>query len=645
MEIGLRKRASSLIIVMLLLTTVFSVVALVAVDAATQTQGDLNYTVSGGKATVTGYTGSGGAVNIPSTLGGNPTVTIGTSAFKGTAITSVIIPDSVTTIGAMAFDRCAALTSITIGNGVTAIGTSAFYFCNALGSVIIPNSVTTIGNYAFNHCASLASVTFGNSLTSIGTYAFADCYSLTTVNIPASVTSLGGYAFGGCPALTSIIVDPANTVLSSTDGVLYDKANTTIIQYPGAKAGAFTIPSTVISVGYAFAYAMGVTAINVDAGNLYYSSIDGVLFSKDNTTLIQYPLARTGTYSIPENTTSIQGYSFYHCNSLTSLNIPVKTTVIGDYAFRNYTYLSSVSFLGNISYLGTQSFANCSALASITFYGSIVPYYPGYQWTIGDSPSLLGHAYASSTFPVPGNYLNGLLMGAYLSATPTVPGAPTGLTAITMAGSIMLNWTAPSDPGSGVANYLIYRGISAGGESTTPIATVPGLSYSDTTGTAGTPYYYTVRANNTVGVGAASTEAHSTATSATVPTAPQNFKVTGGTNSVTLQWTAPTSDGGSSILTYDIYRSDSGGAWIKIGSVGATTLSYVDSNGGNGNGHQYYVAAVNVIGKGTTTDPKSVGSGASNGGSTDNTAIFAGIGILAVIIVVVLLFLFMKRRK
>jgi hypothetical protein len=216
---------------------------------------------------------------------------------------------------------------------------------------------------------------------------------------------------------------------------------------------------------------------------------------------------------------------------------------------------------------------------------------------------------------------------------------------MTMAGSIMLNWTAPSNPGSGVANYLIYRGTSAGGESTTPIATVPGLSYSDSTGTAGTPYYYIVKANNTVGVGVASAEVHSSATAATVPSAPQNFKVTAGTNSVTLQWSAPTSDGGSSILTYDIYRSDSGGAWTKIGSVGAATLSYVDSNGGTGSGHQYYVAAVNAIGKGTTTDPKSVDSGTSSGGSSDNTAIFAGIGILAVIIVVVLLFLFMKRRK
>ena len=643
MKIVFGKRALSLIFVMLLLTTVLSVVAMVAVDAATEN--GYTYTVGGGKATITAYTGSGGAITIPSALGGNPTVGIGINAFKNTAITSVIIPDTVITINSYAFDRCMALTSITIGSGVTNIGTSAFYFCNALGSVVIPNSVTNIGNYAFNHCALLTSVTFGNSLASIGTYAFADCYSLTTVNIPASLTVLGLAVFSGCPAMTSITVDPANTAFSSIDGVLYDKTSTTIIQYPDGKAGAFTIPSTIISVGYAFAYAMGVTAINVDSGNQHYSSIDGVLFSKDNTTLYQYPLGRAGNYVIPEKTITINGYAFFHCNGLTALSIPVNTTTIGTYGFKNCTNLGSVTFEGNISHLGSQCFANCSALGSILFFGTVAPLYLSSDWAIGGHEGLVGHALASSNFPTPGNVFYGLMMGSYLSSTPTVPGAPTGLTAITMSGSIKLNWTAPSDQGSGIANYLIYRGTSAGGEGSSPIATVLGTSYSDTTGTAGTPYYYTVRANNTVGVGAVSTEVHSTATSATVPSAPQNFKVTAGTNSVTLQWTAPASDGGSGILTYDIYRSDSGGAWNKIGSVGATTLSYVDSNGGSGSGHQYYVAAVNAIGKGTTTDPKSVDSGASNGSSSDSTPIFAGIGILAVIIVVVLLFLYMKRRK
>jgi predicted phage tail protein len=325
------------------------------------------------------------------------------------------------------------------------------------------------------------------------------------------------------------------------------------------------------------------------------------------------------------------------------LTVPINTTYFGTYAFKNCSHLSSVTFLGNVSYLYSQSFANCSSLGSISFFGTVAPTYVSGDWTNGGHAGLVGHALATSNFPAPGNVFYGLMMGSYLSATPAVAGAPTGLTALTMSGSIMLNWTAPSDQGSGIANYLIYRGTSAGGEGSTPMATVLGTSYSDSTVTAGTPYYYVVKANNTVGVSVASAEVHSSATVATAPTAPQNFKATSGDNKVTLQWTAPSNDGGSSILTYEIYRS-TGGDWTKIVSVPAGTLSYVDSTAPSDTSFRYYVVAINSVGKGTSTTPLTVNDKAS-GGSSDNTAIFAGIGILAVIIVVVLLFLFMKRRK
>jgi len=482
-------------------------------------------------------------------------------------------------------------------------------------------------------------------VTTIGSYAFADCYSLTSVNIPASVTSVGSYTFSGCPAMTSITVDPANPNYASHDGSLYSKDNLTLIQFPCGKPGTFELPSTVTAVGYAFAYCVGLTAINVDPANPNYASQDGVLFTKDNKSLVQYPLAKTGDYSIPEGTVSIIGYAFFHCNSITALTVPANTSTFGVDAFKNCTYLSSVTFLGNVSYLSSLSFANCSALSSISFYGTVAPLYVSPDWSSGGHAGLVGHALASSNFPAPGSWWEGLMMGSHLSATPAVPGAPSGLMAMTMSGSIILNWTAPSDPGSGVANYLLYRGTSAGGEASSPIAKVLGTSYSDTGVAAGTPYYYTVRANNTVGIGAVSEEAHSSATSVTVPTAPLNFKVTGGTNQVVLQWTAPSSDGGSSIITYDVYRSDSGGAWSKITSVSAATLSYTDSSAGDGSGHKYYVVAINALGKGTSTDAKSVVSGSNGGNSSDNSAIFAALGILAVVIVVAILFLFLKRRK
>ena len=109
---------------------------------------------------------------------------------------------------------CNSLTSVTIPNSVTSIGEWAFSGCSSLTSVTIPNSVTSIGEGEFNGCESLTSVTIPNSVTSIGGYAFEWCSSLTSVTIPNSVTTIGDYAFCGC-------------------------SNVTIYGYPGTKAEAY----------------------------------------------------------------------------------------------------------------------------------------------------------------------------------------------------------------------------------------------------------------------------------------------------------------------------------------------------------------------------------------------------------------------
>ena len=122
-------------------------------------------------------------------------------------MTSVTIPNSVTSIGGHAFEGCSRLTSVTIPNSVTSIGESAFEGCSSLTSVVIPNSVTSIGANAFSNCTGLTSVTIPNSVTSIGGGAFEGCSRLTSVTIPNSVTSIGSYAFYRCSSLTSVTIE------------------------------------------------------------------------------------------------------------------------------------------------------------------------------------------------------------------------------------------------------------------------------------------------------------------------------------------------------------------------------------------------------------------------------------------------------
>ncbi len=143
-------------------------------------------------------------VYIPSVYKGKPVTSIGKKAFSASNLTSIIIPNSVTSIGEYVFYGCSSLTSIIIPNSVTSIGEYAFFRCSSLTSIIIPNSVTSIGEYVFYGCSSLTSVTLSEKLPIIAGSTFWGCVGLTSITLPESLTSIKRFAFYDCSSLMSI---------------------------------------------------------------------------------------------------------------------------------------------------------------------------------------------------------------------------------------------------------------------------------------------------------------------------------------------------------------------------------------------------------------------------------------------------------
>ena len=327
------------------------------------TFGLFTYTDNGTSITITGYPANAvGAVDIPSTIIGKPVTSIGNSAFFNcTSLTSVTIPASITSIGIIAFEACPLLTSITVDS------LNAFF--SSSDGVLFNKSQTTLIQYPG---AKTGSVTIPASVTSIGNYAFSYCPGPTSVTIPASVTSIGSAAFYPCISMTSITVDLLNSVYSSMDGVLFNKNQTTLIQCPGGITGSVTIPASVTSFGgNAFSHCTSLQAITVDALNSVYGSLDGVVFNKSQTTLIQCPGGKAGNFTIPSGVTVIGGSAFVYCTSLTSVTIPSSVTAIRSFAFYNCTSLTSVTIPASVTSIGDYAFQFCASLTGITIPASV----------------------------------------------------------------------------------------------------------------------------------------------------------------------------------------------------------------------------------------------------------------------------------
>ena len=317
---------------------------------------------------LTKYLGSGGDVVIPDGISAigekafkdcenltsvvipDGVTSIGKYAFSGCkSLTSVIIPNSVKTIDTSAFSSCTSLTNVKISDGISSIDAFVFENCSSLTNINIPDTVTTIGQYAFYDCRSLASITIPDTVTSIESNAFADCIGLASITIPDSVTKIGDGAFAG---VGSIQANEGNENFISLDGNLYNKDMSVLMQYTGN--GNFEIPDSVTSVpSMAFAYS-GLTSVTIPDGitSIQYSTFKNC----SNLTNI----------SIPDTVTSIGGWAFSGCSSLTRINIPKTVTAIESYAFYNCSSLENIDIPDAVTSIEGFTFSGCSSLTSIT---------------------------------------------------------------------------------------------------------------------------------------------------------------------------------------------------------------------------------------------------------------------------------------
>ena len=350
-------------------------------------------------------------------------------AFDGnTNLTSIVIPQKVTSIGSFAFEDCTSLSQVTLQEGLTTIEKCAFMKCNNLQEITLPESLTTIGSNAFSRCnlreltiphslqtiadgttyndnaagvfshnTNLTKVVFQGEDTQIGSYAFYNCYALSQVTLPKGVTTISAATFMGCSSLSSIALPESLAVIKGgaffgcgLESIVFpqslqiiadavDKNGLPNYDYHGAfennyKLTKITIPDKVTSIGsWAFEQCTslsevilpeGLTTIGANAFN-YCSSLKTIQLPK-TVSSISNAFAYSGLVEIeiPERVTALSD-AFNGCSQLKNVILPPTITSIGDNTFKDCKSLPTIALPQSLTAIGKSAFEGCSSLEHI----------------------------------------------------------------------------------------------------------------------------------------------------------------------------------------------------------------------------------------------------------------------------------------
>lgn len=360
------------------------------------------YTVSDSGATVTGSGGNLTDVVIPDTLGGKPVVAIGKDAFSGqSAMTRVVVPDTVVSLGQNAFRYCQALTEINLPAGVTALPNDAFFGCyalaeidltgiNSLGSnalrgcrslteVTIPEGITTLPSSLLEDATGLTQVHLPSTLTAINNYAFYNCKALTEITIPAGITAIPNGAFQKCSALESVQL-PAG-VESIAQNAFRECTKLTQINFPAGLTSIGNEAFRDTCVGQA-ANAVYVLPDSVETfgSSAFYNCGAGLLVAKGSE---RENFVKTNGYTFTYDANTGFRYQYKKVNSVDTLyltaykgpggsvTIPAEAAVIGENAFANNTAVTAVTIPNTVTALDKQAFRYCTSLARVTMADSV----------------------------------------------------------------------------------------------------------------------------------------------------------------------------------------------------------------------------------------------------------------------------------
>ncbi len=290
-------------------------------------------------------------------------------------VKKVVIEEGITNVGTYTLYNLTNLTSVSLPSTLEKIGASAFVNCIRLGTVVIPDNVTEIGSYAFNRCTLLKTIKFSKNLKTIGNSAFQQCSYMSTVELPESLEILGRNAFAYCECLQSVKI-PSGSIgesaflqcrylASVTLGNGVTAINSRVFEGCNSLK-SISIPASVteFSGHDAFNDCSQLTAINVAEDNPEYTSVDGVLYTKDETRLISCPKTKKEIF-IPDTVTSIGGTAFWRCQNLSSVVFGKNVQDIEAYAFAECPSIRKVELPESVSHIDVCAFASNDGMISI----------------------------------------------------------------------------------------------------------------------------------------------------------------------------------------------------------------------------------------------------------------------------------------